>query len=538
MLSKNLIFVALVPIVGALGYWKGYTSMDNQSPSAETVKVSKKESHWFDGSVEQGFEKAASDGKLVLLYWGAEWCPPCHTLKDNVFSHPEFSSLADNFVAIYLDGDEEHAQRWGEELNVSGYPTVLLLDPSTKEEIVRLGSGLIFEDFKSSLLIANNRDVKQSDLIQKIKSTDLSAGSVLNKFTVAEVSYMVLFAKDVFAGSESEFVSNLDFLIALESSLSERETFVQSSRKVKAFLLDMSFKVSSAEEIDLDRNGEAFNRYKSTVKNLLGVSMLKDPDFVWEIRSLVSSEVSKVDEDFIAFYGVEKENQLTIKKSWIEAGALVRSNTKASASVRLWSLYPSVVLLKQNSESAANFSVNKQDVLTEISKITSAANGPHERGSTVTGAAYLYGELGEFDLAMDLLEAEVKTSDTPWYLYRALASLAGKKGDKKAQAEWVKLASSTAEGDATRLQWISSEISTLNEIGDPEKRMASLITDFIELSKRIDTAFSGRNYSSQKRVQKVISEKYGKGAEKQFDLSNYCATLKADASGKCSELYL
>ena len=347
MLSKNLIFVALVPIVGALGYWKGYTSMDNQSPSKETVKVSKKESHWFDGSVEQGFEKAASDGKLVLLYWGAEWCPPCHTLKDNVFSHPEFSSLADKFVAIYLDGDEEHAQKWGDELDVSGYPTVLLLDPSTKEEIVRLGSGLIFEDFKNSLLVANNRDVNQDDLITKIKSTDLSAGSVLNKFTVAEVSYMVLFAKEVFGSNEAEFISNLEFLIALENSLSERETFAQSSRKVKAFLLDMSFKVASAENLKIDRNAEAFNGYKSTVKNLLSDSMLKEPDFVWEIRSLVSSEVSKVDEDFIAFYEFEKVDQFNIQKSWIEAGSLVRSNPKAGASVKLWSLYPSVVLLKK-----------------------------------------------------------------------------------------------------------------------------------------------------------------------------------------------
>ena len=177
-------------------------------------------------------------------------------------------------------------------------------------------------------------------------------------------------------------------------------------------------------------------------------------------------------------------------------------------------------------------------MLTEISNITSAANGPHERGSTVTGAAYLYGELGEFALARDLLEAEVESSDTPWYLYRALASLAGKQGDKKAQAEWVKLASATAEGEATRLQWISSEISTLNEIGDPEKRMTSLIADFIKLSKKVDTAFSGRNYSSQKRVQKVILEKYGETADKQFDLSKYCATLKANASGKCRELYL
>ena len=67
MLSKNLIFIALVPIVGALGYWKGYNSMENRDANQDvtknqSVKVSKEQTHWFAGTVEQGFEKAQSYG--------------------------------------------------------------------------------------------------------------------------------------------------------------------------------------------------------------------------------------------------------------------------------------------------------------------------------------------------------------------------------------------------------------------------------------------------------------------------------------------
>jgi len=36
---------------------------------------------WFKGSVEQAFATAKGEGRPVLLFWGAVWCPFCHTLQ-------------------------------------------------------------------------------------------------------------------------------------------------------------------------------------------------------------------------------------------------------------------------------------------------------------------------------------------------------------------------------------------------------------------------------------------------------------------------
>jgi hypothetical protein len=89
--------------------------------------------------VEAAFALAGETGKPLFLYWGAEWCPPCHYLKEKIFSHPDFIEKSREFVALYLDGDTERAQIYGEEFGTLGYPTVILFNPGG-EEIMRLPS--------------------------------------------------------------------------------------------------------------------------------------------------------------------------------------------------------------------------------------------------------------------------------------------------------------------------------------------------------------------------------------------------------------
>ena len=53
---------------------------------------------WFQGSIDEAFAAAAGQHKLVFLYWGAEWCPPCHDLKAHVFSRRDFQDKLRQFV--------------------------------------------------------------------------------------------------------------------------------------------------------------------------------------------------------------------------------------------------------------------------------------------------------------------------------------------------------------------------------------------------------------------------------------------------------
>ena len=76
-----------------------------------------------------------------LLYWGAEWCPPCHQLKVTIFKERSFIDRSRLFVPVYLDGDTDSAQRHAERFGVVGYPTMVVLS-SEGSEITRIAGGI------------------------------------------------------------------------------------------------------------------------------------------------------------------------------------------------------------------------------------------------------------------------------------------------------------------------------------------------------------------------------------------------------------
>ncbi|HNU84110.1 MAG TPA: thioredoxin family protein, partial [Thermoanaerobaculia bacterium] len=108
-------------------------------PAAETPEVMATGAEkgdpipWFEGTVEEAFALAKQERKPVFLYWGAVWCPPCHVLRTKLFTRPDFQARLAATVPVYLDGDTERAQIWGEKLHTLGYPTVIIFDADGNE---------------------------------------------------------------------------------------------------------------------------------------------------------------------------------------------------------------------------------------------------------------------------------------------------------------------------------------------------------------------------------------------------------------------
>ena len=135
----------------ALGLALAATACEQAGERTEVAAAS--EIAWRHGDVDDALAEAKEAGKPVILYWGAVWCPPCNQMKAGLFKDPAFIAETENFVPVYLDGDTEGAQRWGEQFGISGYPTVIILQPDGTE-ITRIASATMAADLPQLLRVA------------------------------------------------------------------------------------------------------------------------------------------------------------------------------------------------------------------------------------------------------------------------------------------------------------------------------------------------------------------------------------------------
>src|SRR5690606_39056916 len=143
------------------------TACQNAGEGTQVVAAS--EIAWRQGDVEDALAEAKEAGKPVILYWGAVWCPPCNQMKAGLFKDPAFIAETENFIPVYLDGDTEGAQRWGEQFGISGYPTIIILQPNGTE-ITRIASATMAEDLPELLRVAAGRTTSIEALLAKAGS--------------------------------------------------------------------------------------------------------------------------------------------------------------------------------------------------------------------------------------------------------------------------------------------------------------------------------------------------------------------------------
>lgn len=669
--------------------------------SAQTVSGSQK--HWFQGNVSEAFSKAAEEGKSILLYWGAEWCPPCHELKDNVFSHPEFSSFARGFVSVYLDGDRERAQAWGERLSVSGYPTVLLLEKadgpmklkSTKyvqvgntsfREVARLGSGLTFSEFTQAVSLASEQNVRLENWVKLLMDSSRTSSIAINRKDFEYLSYFSERVESSFhqawneaqkykkpekAGSAKGADGDVrlkhlvdDKQMAVIQKVSEKSRYAKALYSVwnrlvagatnqagrnSASTFEAGLSVdriwdrstyASAKDADIAaaENApeliplakvlfEASLDYFSELEKVTDVEIFKnigshansgnmvpegqknglsemvdwnksnpllDRGFIddlsllnrslfrlittnstarWESRFVISYRFADFEKAMKHFLATETLSSEKLTSGWLNAARKIRDERPMTTNTKLWTYFPEVEFIasevlkdrtgpvsksssniaeggEKNSKNAvkigersrrniykvADYQADLERVVNDIEAVVARAKTKHERGSTVTGAAYLLRKLEAYQSAETILQKELGRTSTPWYVQRSLASLAAAKGDQRTQKKWSREAAKSAVGNATKLQWLSLDIATLEKMGEAKEEIETRITEFFKVSKTTENAFSGRNLAAQKRVAKVMDKLASKVLTQAA--TGFCKSISLEESqGQCHKVY-
>ena len=239
------------------------------NPSVDQEKMTEEysiEKVWYAGTAEQAFAEAREKNKPLFVYWGAIWCPPCNELKSNVFSRPRFKELMKPFVPVYLDGDSEEAQLWGEKLKASGYPTIIVLSSELKE-VTRIDGGIDFKEFTRAL----------ESVLKTNRPFDQVIGSALEG-QAADADWQTL--SFVSWGQIPKFkkVSNeiLDLRMTLASKIPERLANEKSALVSKTLTLAAALSDKSETKKKIRRNQKD---YLATI--------FKNPDFLFGVRSSI-----------------------------------------------------------------------------------------------------------------------------------------------------------------------------------------------------------------------------------------------------------
>jgi thiol-disulfide isomerase/thioredoxin len=437
-----------------------------------------------DADIERAFGQARAQGKPVLLYWGASWCPPCNQLKATLFNRQDFAAQSKHFVAVFVDGDRPAAQKLGARFKVSGYPTLVLFTPEGKE-ITRL-PGEVDAPQVLSLLeagLAGGRPVAAV-------LADARAGKPL-----AANEWRVL-AFHSWEVDESGLVAEADRPAVLAELAAKSQNQAQGDGETTTRLW-LKALAASDDGKGLKPDGALRQRVE---------------------RVLADPQAARTHMDVIANGAADMVKALTSDDSAERAplvakfdAVLARFQADATLSRgdRIGALIERVDLARlgqPRSETQPKLPpALVQEVRDTAARMDREITDGYERQAVITAAGYLLGHAGLWAESDALLKANLAKSHSPYYLMSQLAGNARKLGKKAEALDWYQQAYDKSVGPATRLQWGSSYVSALVDLAPADapriEKAASRV--FADAAKDAG-AFHDRSGRSLQRVGKKL----------------------------------
>ena len=491
---------------------------------AMTPPPAKQEAIWYKGTTEEAFAQARRDNKPLFLYWGAVWCPTCNEIKSEVFSNQRFAELMAPFIAVYLDGDAESAQIWGDKLKISGYPTMIIFDPEGRE-VVRLGESVNIDEFAMALTGALNRGETLPATLARVLSGQgrdydwmllayaswepgnghaLDAGDLLTKR-----EQLIHVIPDHLSRERALFATQI-----LQDACDNKEDHalqgqVAAVKTQGSYYLDAIFATPSA--IIASRN------FIVQRGDILG----------WLYPS-------PADASYQRYRGL-----------WLQAAGLIETSPAMPLDLRLYALFPTLQFYqmehhgehKENRESKPSPELAAR-VKQAAHQVTLQIKSEYERHTVISAAAEMLSAVQDYDGACTLLTEEIKRTTTPWYYYSTLAAIKKEQGQIKEALDYAQLARESAKGGATRLQWIANDIfMSVTYAKNDQRRLLPLIDEYYALATSLPDGFSGRNQLRAQKVEESLKSLMDQKAlhDKVRSFAQHCGKQSGDGKSRCQQ---
>lgn len=389
---------------------------------------------WYDGTVEEAFAEAERSAKPLFLYWGAVWCPPCNLMKSTLFQQPEFIAKTRDFVAVYLDGDTQRAQVWGEKHDAVGYPTLIVFD-SAGRQMTRLPSTLTAESFMAALDDASSGLAPVTELVQLA----LNGKRALDRAEYRRLAYHSWY--------EDRRTLAPDQYLALFDRLAEQTPKDDPALTRRVQALRLSEAVSAPDtELDSGLYAEMLNLLAASEPNLDNLMMFSDR---------ISGALAALAPD-----PAQREELRGALGRAIEA---LLANPGGSKSAPIFSLGLLLELERADDAQAPPSPELLARIVAAAEQADVAAQTQQERQSLIFYSYSLLRDAGEFERARVLLEKELEISEEPYYFMSPLASLSFEAGDVEGGLGWMGRYYREARGSATRFQHGANYVRALTE---------------------------------------------------------------------------
>lgn len=478
---------------------------------------------WFEGGIDAAFEAAREQQRLVFLYWGAEWCPPCYDLKAHVFPREDFQRSLKQFVPVYLDGDAPGAQRIAEAFRVQGYPSVVVLSPD-RRELARISGGSDLGRYAEVLELALENAQPVEELLARVAGPSRTLREVecrrlaWNDWSMwpgdpaALAASLYAAAQHCPAGAHAE--RDRLTVLAADRAASAARSRLELGGETDALLVSLVGEVE-ALLADAERSREAGNAL-----------LYMDDDFFVVARRLAPAGTAQLQQRYLALLdAVEDDPRQSDTARLLSAARRVQAVKALSGSDTV----PPEVELRARATLKA-FLSREYDV--------------NARAGIINSASWVLYELGDDAALRALLTEQMEQSRTPYYYMPDLADIEERAGNHEVALAWLERGYRESRGPATRFQWGTMYVEGLLRMapGDHQRIRAAALDVIGELDGpdrihartrvRLEKLVAAlQKWAQQQRAQEVlasISQRWRK----------ICAGLPGDdpARGRCASV--
>ncbi|MFK7888595.1 MAG: thioredoxin family protein [Gammaproteobacteria bacterium] len=405
----------------------------NEAPAKETAKVvappPANKIAWYEGSLDEALVASQESGKPVFLYWGAEWCPPCHLIKATVFKSREFIDRSRRFIPVYLDGDTDNAQALGERFGVLGYPTMILLHPDG-HEITRIPGSSDVTAYANALDVS----LQANTAVGTLLSTLMDKRAPLTAAECGQLAYHSWGQDQTTLGERNPFAVHRAVYKACPADAALPRS-VALMNYLSAANRDEDFLIPASEHGALRAELLALTNNPAAVRANMYSVLFDAAPLTEQLAPAGSPERATLAAAFDAVY------------------EQVAADDSVFMGDRLYTYAGKLAFERLHDPDAAPSPKLGVAIATAVGRADLATEDVYVRQSVMNTANNVLVDAGMLSLSRQLLTKEIGISKQPYYFMVGLADVAQEEGKTEEAIAWLKKAWEVTDGPATRFQW-------------------------------------------------------------------------------------